>query len=63
MAKVVAHIIVEHECRFKMRKGATDHAACAALLEPCLALHVVTLEEEDWMRIGCGLDLGGCTPP
>ena len=48
---MVAHVIVEHECNMEACEGAADRTALAALLELCLALHIVTLKEEDWVVV------------
>ena len=43
--------VVEHECGLEACEGSTNCAAGATFFQPCFALSVVTLKEEDWVRV------------
>ena len=51
MSKVVAHLVVEHDRGLEACEGLADHAASSAFLQLCFTLRVVTLKEEDWVRV------------
>ena len=48
---MLADLVVEDECSLEVCEGSIDRAAGAAFLQPCFALSVVAVKEEDWVRV------------